>query len=227
MIRAVLFDWDGTLVDTGDLLLSCWHRMSERVLGYTFPVTEEDRKFYLSMRATESFPKLTDDPDKLRRLFEEFDSAYLELAPGRVRELPGAAALIRSLRDRGVKVAVVTSKTTQRTRIDMLATGLDGMFDLVITGDDVTHGKPDPEGTLRAMAELGSEPASTVFVGDMAVDIRAGQAAGTWTVGLTHGIGGTDAFAQIDPDYVFADLAGLSNAFDDNLIGRDGRRART
>ena len=202
----VLFDWDGTLVDTGDLLLSCWHQMSEIVLGYTFPVTDEDRRYWLSMRAAESFPKLGDTPEKIEQLFVEFERAYFELAPGRVSQRPGARALLESLRAQGRRTGLVTSKTRVRVGIDMRESGLVDLFDIVLASEDVQAGKPDPEGILIALHHLKAAKDRSVYIGDMSVDIEAGKAAGIRTIALANGIGGHEALVAAQPDLTVHDL---------------------
>ena len=106
---AVLFDWDGTLIDSGDILLQCWHEVTTRVLGAPFPVTEDDRRKFLSMRGADSFPLLSDDPAVVQALDDGFTDAYLRLAPLHVRAQEGSHALLAALRSRGIALAVVTS----------------------------------------------------------------------------------------------------------------------
>ena len=208
----VLFDWDGPLVDTGDLLLSCWHQMSEIVLGYTFPVTDEDRRYWLSMRAAESFPKLGDTPEKVEQLFVEFERAYFELAPGRVSQRPGARALLEALRAQGRRTGLVTSKTRVRVGVDMHESGLTDLFDIVLASEDVQAGKPDPEGILIALRELGVAKDRSVYIGDMSVDIEAGKAAGIRTIALANGIGGHEALVAAQPDLIVHDLDEVARA---------------
>lgn len=203
---AMLFDWDGTLVDTGDVLLSCWHQMSERVLGYPFPVEEADRRKYLAMRASESFPTLSDDPEVVRRLFVEFDLAYADRAPAHVRAQEHAASLLSHLRAHA-RVGVVTSKTGIRFGIDAAATGLTDAFDIIVTGDDVSRGKPDPEGIRHALAVLGCDPDASWYVGDGPVDIRAGRAAGVRTLGISHGLHSVEELSAESPDALVSSLA--------------------
>lgn len=204
--EVVLFDWDGTLVDTGDLLLSCWHQMSEIVLGYTFPVTDEDRRYWLSMRAAESFPMLGDTPEKVEQLFVEFDRAYFDLAPGRVSQRPGAFELLTALRKAGRRTGLVTSKTRVRVEIDMRESGLIDLFDIVLASEDVAQGKPDPEGILIALREFDAPKEHAVYIGDMSVDVQAGKAAGTRTIGISNGIGGHEALVASGPDLIVYDL---------------------
>lgn len=208
----VLFDWDGTLVDTGDILLSCWHAATEQVLGYRFPVQEEDRRRVLAMRAVDSFPTITNGPDQTAELIAAFDAVYEPLAPLNVRAHEGAERLLQSLRDSGIRVGVVTSKSAVRRSIDGRVTGLDPYLDVVITGDDVTLGKPDPEGIHQAMTALGGSLETTVYVGDGPVDARAGQAAGVRTICLTQGLHTAEEFLDLAPQLLVTDLGDVARA---------------
>jgi HAD superfamily hydrolase (TIGR01509 family) len=215
----VLFDWDGTLVDTGNILLSCWHAATEQVLGYRFPVEEEDRRRVLAMRAVDSFPTITDGPEQTAQLTAAFDAVYEPLAPLNVRAHDGALALLRSLRDRGIRIGVVTSKTAVRRAIDGRVTGLDPYVDLFVTGDDVTHGKPHPEGIEQAMAALGGTTQTTVYVGDGPVDARAGGAAGVRTICLTHGLHSAEEFAGLDGHLLVTDLHDVAQMLEPGVVG--------
>lgn len=211
-ISAVLFDWDGTLVDTGAILLACWHTMSEEVLGYRFPVTAEDERWALSRRAAESFPVLAKDPDMVPAMHTAFTRAYAQIAPDFVRGHPGADELLRGLAQHGFRTGVVTSKTTDRVTIDGGLTGLLPLVDVLVTGDDVDRGKPDPQGIRMALDALTIAPDAAVYVGDGAVDIRAGKAAGLRTVALTHGLSDRAALEAEDPDLIMDDLTSLLGA---------------
>ena len=205
--QAVLFDWDGTLIDTGALLLSCWHQVTTRVLGAPFPLTEPDRVRFLSMRGADSFALLSDDPDIVRALEDGFTEAYVALAPQEVRQHEGAGALLDALRTGGMKIGIVTSKTQTRMSCDLEVCGLAGRFDVVVTGDDVLHGKPNPEGVLAALRTLGVLPELAVMVGDGPVDVRAGRAAGTRTIGVTHGLHSADELRTAGPDHLVGSLS--------------------
>lgn len=209
--RAVLFDWDGTLIDSGALLLRCWHRVTETVLGAAFPVTEQDRVKFLSMRGADSFPLLSDDPDVVRALEDGFTEAYRALAPAEVTPHKGARRVLDELRAQGVKVGVVTSKAGARMSCDLEACDFEGCFDVVVTGDDVSRGKPDPEGILAALDALGVAAAQAVMVGDGPVDVRAGQAAGTRTVGVSHGLHSVAELEAVAPDHLVASLVEVAD----------------
>lgn len=227
-VSAVLFDWDGTLVDTGDILLACWHSVTEEVLGYRFPVEEADRRRVMSMRAVESFPTLSDDPAVVERLHVTFSGSYAKLAPSYVTAHRGAADVLAALAGRGVRTGVVTSKTGDRREVDADLARIDEHIDVVITGDDVARGKPDPEGILRALSILGVDPAEAVYVGDGPVDIRAGRAAGMRTIGLTHGLHSRAELLEAEPDHIIDALDTLLDVVlgpDDDHAGPSGRLA--
>jgi pyrophosphatase PpaX len=211
-VSAVLFDWDGTLVDTGEILLACWHSMSEEVLGYRFPTTEEEARWALSRRAAESFPQLASDPDVVAAMHVAFTGAYAKIAADYVRAHPGAEDLLRGLADRGVRTGVVTSKTTDRVTIDAELTGLMALVDVIVTGDDVEKGKPDPQGIRMALTTLGIDAGEAIYVGDGTVDVRAGKAAGMRTVALTHGMSDRAGLEAEEPDLIMDDLGPLLGA---------------
>ena len=120
---------------------------------------------------------------------------------------PGAGRLLADLRERDVKVGAVTSKTRERMTCDEQVCGLSDSFDVVITGDDVTRGKPEPEGVVAALRALGVAPADAWMVGDGPVDVRAGRAAGVRTIGITHGLHSSAELEEAGPDHLVTDLA--------------------
>lgn len=211
-LKVALFDWDGTLVNTGNLLLSCWHEATSKVLGYKFPVEEADRRRVLAMRAVDSFPTITSGPEQTAELTRAFDAEYEPLAAEHVRAYARARDLLELLHSNGVRLGVVTSKTSLRRDIDGRVSGLDDLLDFIVTGDDVTHGKPDPEGIFLAMEKLGGQRENTVYVGDGPVDAKAGKAAGVYTVCITHGLHSQEEFADDDPGALVSDMTGVEGA---------------
>jgi pyrophosphatase PpaX len=208
--QAVLFDWDGTLIDSGDILLQCWHLVTTEVLGAPFPITEADRRKFLSMRGADSFPLLSDDPAVVARLDSGFTDAYLKLASKHVRPQADSHTLLRALRSQGIQVGVVTSKTRQRLDCDLDVCHMNDLFDVIVTGDDVANAKPHPEGVNAALATLGASAETSWMVGDGPVDVRAGHAGGLRTAGISHGLHSAEEILGVDPDVLVADLAELA-----------------
>jgi HAD superfamily hydrolase (TIGR01509 family) len=204
--QAVLFDWDGTLIDSGDILLQCWHAVTTLVLGEPFPITEADRRKFLSMRGADSFPLLSDDPAVVARLENEFTDAYLELASLHIQPQPTSHSLLRSLRSQGIAVGLVTSKTRQRLNCDLDVCEMNNLFDVIVTGDDVSAAKPDPEGVNAALSTLGASAETSWMVGDGPVDVLAGRAGGLRTAGISHGLHTSEELINAHPDVLVADL---------------------
>lgn len=224
--KAVLFDWDGTLIDSGDILLQCWHSVTKEVLGAPFPVTEADRRKFLSMRGSDSFPLLSDDPAVVARLDSGFTDAYLELASIHVRPQTTSHTLLRALRSQGIQVGLVTSKTRQRLDCDLDVCHMNGLFDVIVTGDDVATAKPDPEGVNAALATLGASTETSWMVGDGPVDVLAGQAGGLRTAGISHGLHSPEELLSVHPDALVADLNELAAIWGLNLPQTSGNTPR-
>jgi sugar-phosphatase len=178
---ALLFDMDGTLVDSTTAVVRCWTRwMAEYDL-----VPEDFARFFTHGRTAAAIiqdvlpaERLADGglEAALRRI-EELEIADTE---GTVA-LPGAAALLESLpADRW---AVVTSATRPLAEIRLKTAGL--AAPLLVTADDVTRGKPDPEPFLLAAEQLGVDPARCVVVEDAPVGLAAGRAAGMRSIAVT------------------------------------------
>ncbi|WP_346623722.1 HAD family hydrolase [Blastococcus montanus] len=184
---AVLFDWDGTLVDSRQALLAAWHDVTSRVLGRAWPVEEDDIGVVLSRRGTEVFPSLSDDPAVVQALADAFTPAYERHAAEGVRPFPGAVDLLEELNGRAVAVGVVTSKARARYTADAVRGRMNHLIAAATCAEDVIRGKPDPQAALSVLEQLGVPADRAVMVGDTVVDIRTGRAAGIRSIGVTWG----------------------------------------
>jgi beta-phosphoglucomutase len=198
MIKAVLWDLDGTLVDSADLHWRAWRDvMAEEGL----PITHD--------QFVHSFGKRNDlilsgwlgegaDPDRMRRLSEEKEARFRALVQAHgVEPLPGVRAWVTRLHAEGWVQAIATSapRANLETMVDALRLGR--YFGASVAAEDVTHGKPDPEVFLVAAQRLGAEPRSSIVVEDAPTGIEAGRRAGMRTVGvgLLHALPGADVYA--------------------------------
>jgi pyrophosphatase PpaX len=209
---AVLFDWDGTLIDSRQALVAAWHDVTRAVLGRRWPVEEDDVRLVLSRRGVEVFPRLSDDPAVVQALADRFTPAYERYAAEGVRPFPGAVELLQTLRERGVAVAVVTSKARVRYAADAARGGLDRLVGAVTCAEDVARGKPDPQGIHSVLDALGVPVQRAVLVGDTAVDVAAGRAAGVRTIGVTWGSTPAGPLREAGADGVVESFADLRDA---------------
>lgn len=182
----VLFDWDGTLVDTRAALLAAWHDVTEAVLGRRFPLTLDEQRWAFSRRGAETFPELSDDPAVVAALVAGFTPAYRRHATV-VTPFPGVPDLLARLRTARCRTGVITSKTSDRFTLDASRAALDGGWETVVCAEDVARGKPDPEPVVTALRRLGVRPTEAVLVGDSPADMAAAVAAGTQAIGVEWG----------------------------------------
>lgn len=207
MFDAVLFDLDGTLLDSIDLILVSYrHTLAAHGLA---PRTDQDVLSGLGTRLEDQFRRWgCDDIEALIATFVEYN---LSVHDEWVRPYPGVSEIVRTLRARGTPLAVVTSKRRRGAGQGLRALGLETCFDALVCGDDVSRPKPDPEPVDRALGLLGVAPSTRVtFVGDSTHDVHSGRAAGVHTIAATWGAGTREELG--DADVVVDDADGLALA---------------
>jgi len=193
--KAVLFDLDGTLVNTLPLIVQTYRKVFRdmnipwgdgavlKLIG--LPLKEIGKHF-----AGEKEP-----------LFIELYQHYYQLDHDRMTGLfPGTSEILRFLKSRGIKLGIVTSKGKPVTLRTIAHTGLDRFMEVVVTAHDVVKPKPDPEPLLNALATLGVMAGQAVFIGDSRFDIMTGKNAGTRTLGVTWGLDGREELERLKPD---------------------------
>jgi len=183
--RAVLFDLDGTLIDSTRLIIESYHHTMRVHRGQTFPDAEWIQGLGTPLRV--QFRRFTDDPDEVQRMIATYREWNLAHHDEMVRAFPGAVDAVRALKDGGTKLGIVTSKNRHGVRIGLALGGFDGLFNTIVTSDDLEASKPDPAPVLAALAALGEPAEAALFVGDSPHDIAAGRNAGTRTAACLWG----------------------------------------
>ena len=210
MFKAVCFDFDYTLGDCTDSIVAGF-RHGLTGLGWPAPDREAVRRT-VGFLLEDAYSMLTGDLDPENQA--RFRALFSEVAVERQRQettlLPGAAELLRGLKDRGVKTAIVSTKRGDTIQFILERLGLDDTVDIVIGSADVTRHKPDPEGLLFALDRLGVEPGETLFCGDTVLDAGAAKNAGTRFAAVLGGTTQADAFARFCPDHISPDLWDLA-----------------
>jgi 2-phosphoglycolate phosphatase len=181
-IRAVIFDLDGTLADTFDLIVRAWNAALAPIAGRSYSDDEVISRFGIPdsamiRRELDTFSRASCGDAAV----ETYHACY-EREHGRVKPFQGIDSMLHALRERGVPLGLCTGKGTRSARITLSALGWSQIFGAIVTGEDVTRQKPDPQPLLKAAAILGVAPAQCAFVGDSPADIGAGQGAGMLTV---------------------------------------------
>ena len=185
---AVLLDLDGTLADTADDLAQAMNTLRAELDQP--PLAAGALRPYVSQGARGMLAYGLDlRPDDARyvELRDRFLAIYADCCSGQARLFEGFAEVLALLRQRGLRIGIVTNKMERFAAPVLRALDAWPDADCLITPDHLARPKPDPEGVLLACKLLGVEPAQCVFVGDDRRDIEAGRAAGTRTVVAAYG----------------------------------------
>ncbi|MBN8866268.1 MAG: HAD family hydrolase [Solirubrobacterales bacterium] len=205
---AVMFDMDGTLVNSQEAILASYHDATTLVLGEPFPVEQADIDMIIQMRGQESFPLIAGgDEEKAERIKEEFGRAYL-IHQTRIPLFPEVDVMLTALKEAGIGLGIATSKARSRFDEDMKRTGIGHYFDVTFTGDDVANAKPAPDQIIAGIEHFGIEPERMLFVGDGANDVIAAREAGAKQVGVEFGFHPKDVAAE-NPTYMLASYLDL------------------
>ena len=175
----VLFDLDGTLIDSIRLILDSYHH-AFAVHGLP---PQDDAVFLRGVGTPLGVALAAWAPNEVARdaLIATYRAYNLEHHDARVRAYPGVPAAVRALRADGIRLGVVTSKNRPGTERGLRVAGLDGVLEVLVCAEDVENPKPHREPVDRAVALLGADPRATLFVGDSPHDLHAGRAAGVAT----------------------------------------------
>ena len=171
----VLFDLDGTLINTKRLYIECYR---EAVLPYVGRELSAEEVLALRPRSEIRFLRDVVGESRLRECMADFHRAYARLHDEHFRGIyPGVPELLSSLREAGLTLGIVTGKSRRSWELTTVRPAL-GAFDVLVFDDDVQEPKPDPEGLRLALDRLGAGARSAVYVGDSQADMEAAAAAG-------------------------------------------------
>lgn len=185
VIRAVLFDLDGTMVDNMRYHTDAWIEMA-RKLGRELTREYFQREFS-GRKNEELFPLLLGRPldaADVERLAEEKEARYRELYAPHVRPLDGLEALLGLLESRGIAIGIATAAPAKNREFVLERLGLTRRISVVVGAEQVEHGKPAPDLFLGAAEQLGCEPSATLVFEDAVLGVQAGRAAGMMVCGV-------------------------------------------
>lgn len=201
-IRNIVFDFDGTLVDTAPLIVATMQAAIER-LGLA-PKTEAECRATIGLRL-EEIPKVLWPGNEVAE--REFATTYRRIfdelkRPLSVTLFPGVAATLDDFHRRGLRMAIASSRSRASLEEYVAMFGMADYFEMLVGGNDVTHGKPSAEPVKKILAACGWRPEETLTVGDANVDILMGRAAGTLTCAVSYGNGTREQLEAAAPTYI-------------------------
>jgi HAD superfamily hydrolase (TIGR01509 family) len=190
-MTAVIFDCDGTLVDSEPLARLAWERS---LTPYGYALTDADAEASVGLpypRVHAYFAERAPLPE-VDAFWVELSGELFTLIDSSLALFEDAVGAVRALRSRGVPVAVASSSPHERLQRTLGRAGLLDAFDVVVSGDEVEHGKPAPDMFLLAAARLGVDPGACVVIEDSPPGVQAGLAAGMFTLAVCR-VPGTEA----------------------------------
>ncbi|SFJ44683.1 pyrophosphatase PpaX [Halobacillus dabanensis] len=204
-IRTILFDLDGTLIDTNELIIASFTHTIEQYTDR--PYTRQEILDFIGPPLKESLAKI--NPEKVEEMVETYRKHNIENHNSFVKAYEGVVETIQTLKERGYKLGIVTTKMRNTVQMGLELTNLEGLFETVITLDDVNNAKPHPEPIVKALTNLDAQASEALMVGDNTHDIEAGQNAGTKTAGVAWTVKGRKVLDDLNPDYMLGNMREL------------------
>ena len=214
-VDAVIFDLDGTLIDSIDIYFAIVENALEKL-----QLPAVSRNQILAAAESENFNwELVLPQEVLKRKQTVIDEAWAvinEIAPrmfaDNVEIIRGADRIVKYIASNGIKIGLATSTQRRYLKIKMEPlrhAGVDELFDVIITSDDVEKRKPAPDPLIACAKKLDLQPKNCVYVGDTATDIKAGKAAGMATIGVLTGFDEQKMLEKESPDAILDSVRNL------------------
>ena len=180
-MKAIVFDFDGTLANT---LPICFYAFQNVFKEFDQKdLTSDDIKEMFGPSETGIIKDNLANPHKTEAI-EYYYEKYEELHKDLVEINLEIIALLKVLKTSKLKLGIFTGKAKRSLDISLKALGMEGLFDVIITGDDVIKVKPDPEGLLKALSILKVDYSDAIYIGDSDADVIAGRKANVYTIGV-------------------------------------------
>lgn len=199
MLTTFLFDLDGTLLDSVDLILRSYKYMLNQYRG--FSGTDEMWLRGLGTPLTSQLKQFTQDPQEVAAMIETYREYNHAHHDSLAKPYPGTVEEVRHLDALGKTIGIVTSKYRRGTMMGLKLMGIEACVDFVVPADEVTNPKPHPEPVLRALELAKAKAHEAVFIGDSRHDMECGRAAGVKIAAVLWGPFDRAHLEDLKPDY--------------------------
>ena len=208
--KAIIFDFDGTLMDSEDAIFCALRRTLDE-FAIAIPPDAPLKK--LSCHRIEDV--LTslgiEDPDRKEAFLHVYHKTYQQVFPDRARPFSGVRQTLKRLKARGIQMAVATNEIRPNLDRFLPLAELSAFFETTICVDEVQQSKPHPEMALTVLKRMGVSARHAMMVGDSSLDIRMGQGAGCRTCGISQGAHDRKQLAVHAPDWIVDNLSQIES----------------
>lgn len=205
MLKAILFDLDGTIADTNTLIYESFRHTFQA--HDILRVTDDEIYSFFGEPLLQSMQRYA--PEQAEELVETYRVYNASIHDDMIRHFPGVRDTLIALREMGLELGIVTSKKGEVARRSINALDLTDFFRIIITPEDTPRHKPEPDPVLHAVRLLGLEPGQCMMVGDSPYDLLAGRAAGALTCGVEYTRLDLNILKQTNPDYMISEVEEL------------------
>lgn len=185
MKKYIIWDFDGTIANTNDIILESWKATYRRFLGYELPDKVIEATFGETLKHTieETIPNAS--YEEVRDFYRDYQNANCR---GKVYVFPGVKEVLEILREKGCRIGVATSRTAKSFRRYVRELGIDSYVDELVSMEDVENHKPHPESIHSLLEKFGGTAGESLMIGDTKYDIGCANAAGVESVlvGWSH-----------------------------------------
>ena len=209
-IKAIIFDFDGTLANTLPICYFAFQHVFKEFDNKD--LSSEEIKAMFGPSETGIIRENLSNINK-ELAIESYYSIYAEHHNRLVTRDRDIDGLLQYLKDNGVKLGIFTGKARRSLDISLKALQMEGMFDVIITGDDVAKPKPDPEGLIKAISLLDLGNSQAIFIGDSDADVYAGLQANVFTIGVQWLPNYQSLQFTVEPDLIIKNVSEFTNFF--------------
>jgi len=186
MSKAVIWDMDGVIADTGPYHFKAWQEVFQK-RGINF--TEENFQRNFGQRNDTIIRNVLGEQmsqDEIDAITGEKETDFRQRVRQNIKPLPGAIKLLKSLSEHGFKIALASSAPMENIQLVTQGLGINNYFHSIVSGRDVTEGKPSPQGFLLAAKKLGIAPQNCIIIEDAVAGVTAAKRAGMRCIAVTN-----------------------------------------
>jgi pyrophosphatase PpaX len=211
--KGFIFDIDGTLTSTNELIFASFNHVTKKYLGRTY----NDKEIIALFGPTEDVilkKWMGENYDKAREDYYDFyEKNHIRMAD----IFPGIEEILGAIKSKNLPLGIFTGKGRQSSVISLKALGIYDYFDLIITGDDVANHKPSPEGIIKFVNYFSLNPDSVLMIGDAPADVTAAKEAGVKVAAVLWDSYAKNKVLEMESDFIFHNTEELKDFIFANL----------